>query len=120
MKLYQLIPLLFSLTSTTLAQSFCTASGHNGESILVNGNKLGKIGTVNYQLWADSGNNRATFYSDGSFSCGFEKAGDYLCRTGLSFDGSKTSSQIGRIKADFKVKKENVDNVGYSYVGIYG
>ncbi|ORY62048.1 concanavalin A-like lectin/glucanase [Neocallimastix californiae] len=120
MKLLQIIPFLFSVTSTTLAQSFCSATGHSGQSINVNGNKLGKIGNVNYQLWADSGNNRATFYSDGSFSCGFERAGDYLCRTGLSFEGARTPSQIGRIKADFKVKKESVSNVGYSYIGIYG
>jgi len=120
MKLLQIIPFLFSVTSTTLAQSFCSATGHSGQSINVNGNKLGKIGNVNYQLWADSGNNSATFYSDGSFSCGFERAGDYLCRTGLSFEGARTPSQIGRIKADFKVKKESVSNVGYSYIGIYG
>nr|3WP4_A Chain A, CDBFV [Neocallimastix patriciarum] len=101
-------------------QSFCSSASHSGQSVKVTGNKVGTIGGVGYELWADSGNNSATFYSDGSFSCTFQNAGDYLCRSGLSFDSTKTPSQIGRMKADFKLVKQNSSNVGYSYVGVYG
>ncbi|KAL6625527.1 concanavalin A-like lectin/glucanase domain-containing protein [Neocallimastix sp. 'constans'] len=120
MKFTQLIPVALSLASTTLAQSFCSSASHSGQSVKETSNKVGSIGGVGYELWADSGNNSATFYSDGSFSCTFQSAGDYLCRSGLSFDSTKTPSQIGRMKADFKLVKQNISNVGYSYVGVYG
>jgi len=120
MKFTQLIPVALSLATTTLAQSFCSSASHSGQSVKETSNKVGSIGGVGYELWADSGNNSATFYSDGSFSCTFQSAGDYLCRSGLSFDSTKTPSQIGRMKADFKLVKQNISNVGYSYVGVYG
>jgi len=100
--------------------NFCSSASHSGQSVQVNSNKVGTIGSIGYELWSDSGSNSATFYSDGSFSCKFQNAGDYLCRTGLSFDSTKTPSQIGRMKADFKLVKGNVSNAQYSYVGIYG
>jgi len=99
---------------------FCSTSQHSGESVTENSNKVGSINGIGYELWADSGSNSATFYSDGSFSCSMQSAGDYLCRSGLSFDSTQTHDQIGQITADFKLVKENVSNVGYSYVGIYG
>jgi len=102
------------------AQSFCSNAKHSGTSTVVNSNKVGNIGNVGYELWADSGSNSATFYSDGSFSCSFRSAKDYLCRAGLSFDSTKTHDQIGHIYADFKLVKQNIQNVDYSYVGIYG
>jgi len=120
MKFTQLIPVVFSLATITLAQSFCSSASHSGQSVKETSNKVGSIGGVGYELWADSGNNSATFYSDGSFSCTFQNAGDYLCRSGLSFDSTKTPAQIGRMKADFKLVKQNIQNVGYSYVGVYG
>jgi len=121
MKISQITPFLFSLTTVTLAQSFCDATGHSGESVTVtSNNKVGKIGNIDYQQWADGGNNSAVFYSDGSFSCAFQKSIDYLCRTGVSFNNGKTPSQIGHIMADFKVIKQDIDNVGYAYIGIYG
>ncbi|ORX79845.1 concanavalin A-like lectin/glucanase [Anaeromyces robustus] len=102
------------------AQSFCSGAKHSGTSVTCNSNKVGSIGSVGYELWSDSGNNSATFYSDGSFSCSFRSAKDYLCRSGLSFDSTKTHQQIGHIYADFKLVKQNIQNVDYSYVGIYG
>jgi len=120
MKFIQSIPLLLSLATSTLAQSFCSSASHSGQSVKVTSNKVGTIGSIGYELWADSGNNSATFYSDGSFTCSFQNAGDYLCRSGLSFDSTKTPAQIGRMKADFKLVKQGIQNVGYSYVGVYG
>jgi len=120
MKFSQFVPVLISLAGSALAQDFCSSAQHTGESVTETSNNVGSIGDVGYELWADSGSNSATFYSDGSFSCSMQGAGDYLCRTGLSFDSTQTPSQIGQLTADFKVVKENISNVGYSYVGIYG
>ncbi|OUM63322.1 glycoside hydrolase family 11 protein, partial [Piromyces sp. E2] len=99
---------------------FCTSATHGGESVKETSNKVGNIGDVGYEIWSDSGNNSATFYSDGSFSCSFSNAKDYLCRSGLSFDSTKTHDQIGHMFADFKLVKQDISNVDYSYVGIYG
>ncbi|OUM60792.1 glycoside hydrolase family 11 protein [Piromyces sp. E2] len=120
MKFTQFVPAILSLATSALAQSFCSSASHSGQSVRETGNKVGNIGGVGYELWADSGNNSATFYSDGSFSCSFQNAKDYLCRSGLSFDSTKTHSQIGQMYADFKLVKQNIANVDYSYVGIYG
>jgi hypothetical protein len=120
MKIFQVIPFLFSLSTITLAQSFCNSNGHSGQSVKTTGNKTGKIGSIDYEIWADGGNNSAEFYSDGSFSCSFNNSKDYLCRTGVNISPAKNPSQIGQIKAEFKVEKKNTQNVGYSYVGVYG
>eukprot|EP00833_Pecoramyces_ruminatium_P010724 jgi/Orpsp1_1/1184756/evm.model.c7180000090878.1 len=122
MKTTNIISLLLSLATTGIvnAQSFCSTSTHSGESVKVTSNETGTIGNIGYELWSDSGNNSATFYSDGSFSCSFSNAKDYLCRSGLSFDSTKTHDQIGHIYADFKLVKQNIQNVDYSYVGVYG
>jgi len=120
MKFIQFAPVILSLTATTLAQDFCTSATHSGTSVKETSNKVGTIGDVGYELWSDSGNNSATFYSDGSFSCSFSNAKDYLCRSGLSFDSTKTYQEIGQMYADFKLVKQDISNVDYSYVGIYG
>jgi len=120
MKFTQFVPVVFSLATSALAQSFCSSAKHSGQSVKVTSNKVGSIGGIGYELWADSGSNSATFYSDGSFSCSFRNAKDYLCRSGLSFDSTKTHQQIGQMKADFKLVKQGIQNVDYSYVGIYG
>ncbi|ORX77805.1 concanavalin A-like lectin/glucanase [Anaeromyces robustus] len=117
---FSVVPIILSLATSTFAQSFCSASGHSGQSVTERSNKVGSINGIGYELWADSGNNSATFYADGSFSCSFQNAKDYLCRSGLSFDSTKTHQQIGHMYVDFKLVKQNIQNVDYSYVGIYG
>jgi len=119
MKFIQLTPILLSFASV-YAQDFCSSAQHSGTSVMETSNKVGSIGDVGYELWSDSGNNSATFYSDGSFSCSFSNAKDYLCRSGLSFDSTQTPDQIGELIADFKLVKESIQNVDYSYVGVYG
>ncbi|KAG4081470.1 hypothetical protein H8356DRAFT_1300325 [Neocallimastix lanati (nom. inval.)] len=121
MKFLKLLPITLGTASLVAgASDFCSNARHSGESVKVTSNKVGNIKGIGYELWADSGNNSATFYEDGSFSCSFSRAKDYLCRSGLSFDSTKTHDQIGHIYADFKLVKQNIQNVDYSYVGIYG
>ncbi|OUM68839.1 glycoside hydrolase family 11 protein [Piromyces sp. E2] len=117
---FRALSILSLAASLVAGQNFCSNSSHSGQSVKVTTNKVGTIGSVGYELWSDSGNNSATFYSDGSFSCSFNNAKDYLCRTGLSFDSTKTHDQLGHMYADFKLVKQNIRNVDYSYVGIYG
>ncbi|KAG4104961.1 concanavalin A-like lectin/glucanase [Neocallimastix lanati (nom. inval.)] len=122
MNLIKVFSLLVSLATIDIAnaQSFCSTANHSGQSVTEYSNKVSSINGIGYELWADSGNNSATFYSDGSFSCTFQNAKDYLCRSGLSFDSTKTHDQLGHMYADFKLVKQNIQNVDYSYVGIYG
>jgi hypothetical protein len=47
-------------------------------------------------------------------------AKDYLCRAGLSFNSDKTHTELGHMKADFKLIKGNLSGIDYSYIGIYG
>jgi len=120
MKFIQYIPFVLSLSTVSYAQNFCTSAEHSGTSVMETANVVSSIGDVGYEMWADSGNNSATFYSDGSFSCSFSNAMDYLCRSGLSFDSTQTHEQIGHMYADFKLVKQNIQNVDYSFVGVYG
>ena len=112
-------------TSQAMAQSesFCSTTTHSGESKTETGSySPGSIGQYDYQLWYDHANSAsATFYSDGSMSCTFSGAGDYLCRSGLQFNSDKTYDQMGGdIIAEYKLVKKNISGVDYSYVGVYG
>ena len=123
MKLLQFISLASSFVSFSLAQNFCNNAYHSGSKVDIDtysSNQIGSIGGKSYAMWADSGYNTATFYSDGSFSCKFYQAMDYLCRSGLSFDSTKTHNQIGHLYADYKVIKGGVSGVNYSFIGVYG
>ena len=113
-------------TTQALAQDFCKAT-HSGTSTNVTSpswpNNRGYIGDYHYELWYDYASpGSATFYSDGSMSCAFQGAGDYLCRSGLSLqsDGKTYSQYSGDLVAEYKLVKKNVQNVNYSYVGVYG
>jgi hypothetical protein len=116
--------LFLGLFSTqALAQDFCSTAAHSGTSKTETGSySPGSIGQYDYQLWYDHANSAsATFYSDGSMSCKFSGAGDYLCRSGLQFNSDKTYDQMGGdIIAEYKLVKKNIQGVDYSYVGVYG
>eukprot|EP00833_Pecoramyces_ruminatium_P004775 jgi/Orpsp1_1/1178807/evm.model.c7180000066813.1 len=122
MKFQKIIPFTMALAASTAnaASSFCSNAKHSGYSTQLISNNVGSINGIGYELWADGGNNSATFYADGSFTCSFQGSKDYLCRSGLSFDSTKKHSQIGHLYADFKLVKKNIYNVDYSYVGVYG
>lgn len=109
--------------SQALAQNFCSTTGHSGTGRTVSGSYVtGSVGSYDFQLWYDHAQSgSATFYNEGSMSCSFQGAGDYLCRMGLQFNSDKTYDQLGGdIMAEFKLVKQNISGVGYSYVGVYG
>ena len=114
---------LFSTQVLAQSESFCSTTGHEGTGTTRSGTyATGSVGNYDYQLWYDHAQSgSATFYPGGSMSCSFQGAGDYLCRMGLQFNSDKTYDQMGGdIIAEFKLVKQNVRDVGYSYVGVYG
>ena len=116
-------------TSQALAQDFCSSGAHSGTSTKTNGTRnndeyqtISKIGNFNYELWYRGGNgaSSATFYSDGSMECSAVNSDDYLCRSGLSFNSDKYYTELDHMYADFKVSLSGQNNIGYSFIGIYG
>ena len=116
------LALAFGLASGAFAQDFCTNAQHSGQKVTISSNQTGKIGDIGYELWDENGHGgSATFYSDGSMECDITGAKDYLCRAGLSLGSNKTYKELGGdMIAEFKLVKSNAQNVGYSYIGIYG
>lgn len=107
-------------TSQAVAQDFCNAT-HSGTSVRKTESwAKSDIGEFNYEIWYNGGNNSATFYSDGSFSCEFSGTKDYLCRSGYGYDMTKTWQELGHLYADFSVNMSELNNIGYSYIGVYG
>ena len=107
-------------TSQAMAQDFCDAT-HSGTSVKKTESwAKSDIGEFNYEIWYNGGNNSATFYSDGSFSCEFSGTKDYLCRNGKGYDMTQTWQELGHLYADFSVKMSDLNNIGYSYIGVYG
>ena len=84
------------LSVAAFAQDFCSSAKHTGESKKVNGNEVSSYNGVGYELWYDRATSGSlTIYEDGSMSCSFQSAGDYLCRAGLSFDSDKKYNELG-------------------------
>ena len=108
--------------SGAFAQDFCSNASHSGQKVTITSNQTGKIGDIGYELWDENGHGgSATFYSDGSMDCTITGAKDYLCRAGLSLGSNKTYKQLdGDMIAEFKLVKSPAQNVGYSYIGVYG
>ena len=114
--------LALAMVSGAYAQDFCSNAQHSGQKVTISSNQTGKIGDIGYELWDENGHGgSATFYSDGSMECNITGAKDYLCRAGLSLGSNKTYKELGGdMVAEFKLVKSNAQNVGYSYIGIYG
>lgn len=112
--------------SVAQTEDFCqAATSHTGESQVATSNTIQPIGDYHYEMWADAGQNSATYYADGSFSCEFSGVNDYLCREGLFYGQNSGLSykQLGHLYADFKLTDpmlSTYQNVTYSYIGVYG
>ena len=117
-----IIALGMGLAVGAYAQDFCSNAQHSGQKVTISSNQVGQIGDIGYELWDENGHGgSATFYSDGSMECDITGAKDYLCRAGLSLGSTKTYKELdGDMIAEFKLVKSNAQNVGYSYIGIYG
>jgi len=123
MKSFKFTKILLSIITTTgfvKANQVCDKVKHSGYSVTANNYKVGKIGSSDYELWFNGGSNSATFYSDGSMKCSFQNTMNYICRSGLSFDSTKTYDQIGHLYADYNSIVKDSKNIEFSYIGVYG
>lgn len=77
-------------------------------------------GNYTYELWAEGSGSGCmnVFGVDANFSANWSGVEDFLARIGLTFDRTKTPTQIGTLSADFAETKTG--NTGLVYVGIYG
>lgn len=77
-------------------------------------------GNYTYELWAEGNGSGCmnVFGKEANFSANWNGVEDFLARIGLTFDRTKTPTQIGTLSADFAETKTG--NTGLVYVGIYG
>jgi endo-1,4-beta-xylanase len=84
-------------------------------------NMRGNIaGGYSWELWAEGmGSGCMTVFGvDARFKATWTNVEDLLARVGLSFDQTRTHTQIGTINADFAETKTGSN--GLVYIGIYG
>jgi len=108
---------------TNEAIDFCKDGHHTGTYKLETGNKFGSIGDIKYEIWNSNKNDNsgnAHFHEDGSFIWEMEKCSHCFCGSGISFNTTIPYQLNGHIYADFKLVKENIKDVAYSYVGVHG
>ncbi|MCQ2061097.1 MAG: glycoside hydrolase family 11 protein [Fibrobacter sp.] len=112
------------------AQDFCNTS-HTGNPVVSaysvsagqDKGDINDVGNYSYEQWTKSGNVSAKFYPDGSFSCTFSDADDYLCREGILYgkDSGKNPLTVGQLNVDFSLNQfTNAGGISYAYVGVYG
>lgn len=108
------------IASTGGTSSSCPKGTHTTAGTKYCSNTRNDSGAYSYELWAEGdGSGCMTFYGvTGTFSATWSNVDDFLARTGLRFDQTKTPSQIGTITADFAETKTSES--GLVYVGIYG
>ena len=85
-------------------------------------NSIGTLGNgYAYQLWSNGvGTGSMTVAGvDAKFSAAWNNPGDFLARIGLTWDATKTYTQLGTISSDFAETKTG-SGIGYNFVGIYG
>jgi endo-1,4-beta-xylanase len=82
-------------------------------------NLSGMAAGLSWTIWSNGSGGCITTYGTEAFSASWTSSGDFLARTGLQWDKTKTYDQLGTITADFAETKTG--NAGtYSYIGIYG
>jgi hypothetical protein len=84
----------------------------------------GNIGSTgySYNFWSDGqGSGCMTVYgTDAAFKANWTNVGDWIARTGLSFDKTKTYTQIGTFSSDFAYTMTGITTGGFGNIGIYG
>ena len=82
-------------------------------------NANGTVDGQNWFMWYSGSGGCITTYSDGAFKATWNNSGDFLARSGLQFDETKTFDQYGTIAADMAFTKTGTGG-SYSFIGIYG
>jgi len=72
-------------------------------------------------VWSNQTSGSITTYATAAaFSATWNNSGDFLARSGLQFNNTKTYSEYGTITAQFAESKSATQAPPYSYIGIYG
>jgi hypothetical protein len=85
-------------------------------------NASGKMsGAYTWTIWSSGGGGCITTYDSSgcAFKATWNNSGDFLARTGLGWNETKTFSQLGTISADYAFKKTGSGG-SWSFIGIYG
>jgi hypothetical protein len=85
-------------------------------------NSSGKMGGgYTWTIWSSGGGGCITTYDSSgcAFKATWNNSGDFLARTGLGWNETKTFSQLGTIAADYAFKKTGSGG-SWSFIGIYG
>jgi len=82
-------------------------------------NASGNIDGQNWFMWYSGSGGCITTFPQGGFKATWNNSGDFLARSGLQFDETKTFDQYGTIGADLAFTKTGTGG-GYSFIGIYG
>jgi hypothetical protein len=85
-------------------------------------NASGKMGgSYTWTIWSSGGGGCMTTYdSNGcAFKATWNNSGDFLARTGLGWNETKTFDQLGPISADYAFTKTGSGG-SWSFIGIYG
>ena len=77
-------------------------------------------GDYSWTIWSSGGGGCITTYDSGcAFKATWNNSGDFLARTGLKWNETKTHDQIGTISADYAFIKKGSGG-SWSFIGIYG
>ncbi|HVT08839.1 MAG TPA: glycoside hydrolase family 11 protein, partial [Polyangia bacterium] len=104
------------------APSACAAGTPWTGGTTYSANVVGTLGNgYAYQLWSNGvGSGSMTVAGvDAKFSATWNNPGDFLARIGLTWDATKTYTQLGTISSDFAETKTG-SGIGYNFIGIYG
>jgi hypothetical protein len=82
-------------------------------------NANGNIDGQNWFMWYSGSGGCITTFPQGGFKATWNNSGDFLARSGLLFDQTKTFDQYGTIGADMAFSKTGTGGSS-SFIGIYG
>ena len=97
----------------------CDASVPTGGTVHSSSNASGTAAGLSWTIWSNGSGGSITTYPTPAFSAAWNNSGDFLARTGLQWNDTKTYDQYGTISAQFAEKRTGSGG-GYSYIGIYG
>ncbi|HSY24000.1 MAG TPA: glycoside hydrolase family 11 protein [Polyangiaceae bacterium] len=92
-------------------------------TVHMSSNAQGMADGLDWTIWSNGSGGSITTYADAeAFSATWTSgSNDFLARLGLSWDSTKTYTQLGTITAEFsETKSSGSSGGGYSYIGIYG
>jgi hypothetical protein len=114
--------LLLSVMQASAADTCTVGASLTGGKQHCSSNASGKMsGDYTWTIWSSGGGGCITTYDSSgcAFKATWNNSGDFLARTGLGWNETKTFDQLAPISADYAYKKTGSGG-GWSDIGIYG